>query len=113
MNGIKGWENKKNKLRDENKRLYRTARESAKGRIIKKTTGRQTWFRKKGSQNTIKNTERNNKGKRTKETHVHRKREHKPTRSENNDKESEEVKENKQTNKELRTAAVLFVENTK
>ena len=57
INGIKGWENKKSRMKSENKRLYRTAKESSKGRVIKKTTGKQNWFRKKKQGKPSRNTE--------------------------------------------------------
>ena len=60
LNGLRGWEGRKSRAKTENRRLYRTAGESMKGRILKKTTGKQNWFRKKKktpTQGRIENTE--------------------------------------------------------
>ena len=45
--GIRGWENKKDRARREQRGVHRTSKESMKGRIMKKATGKNSWFRKK------------------------------------------------------------------
>ena len=48
LNGIRGWERKKlNK-----KKIFRTAKESASGRIWKKTVGKSSWFKKTNKRKT-------------------------------------------------------------
>ena len=43
LNGIKGWESRKDRAKK--KRLFRTSQESMSGRIWKKTVGKTNWFR--------------------------------------------------------------------
>ena len=50
--GIRGWERRKIRARSERGRLFRTSEESRGGRIKKKTTGRNNWFRKKKKTST-------------------------------------------------------------
>ena len=50
--GIRGWERRKDRARDERGRIFRTSEESRGGRIKKKTTGRNNWFRKSKKKKT-------------------------------------------------------------
>ena len=91
LSGIRGWERKKIRAKNEGRGVYRTSRQSAAGRTRKKVLGKTTWFRKRKTDNKeeigeVKKTGR----KRTK-------------------KEIQKTQEERS----LRTRTVLFVENTK
>ena len=97
LNGIRGWENKKSRAKREQRRVNRTAKESMKGRVIKKAIGKNNWFRK----STKSKNFNENKGERTSYD----------KNGENNYQKNK--KESGVQDKSLRTAAVMFVENTK
>ena len=48
INGIRGWEKKRNLARQRGERIFRTAEESISGRVKKRTIGKTSWFRKRG-----------------------------------------------------------------
>ena len=50
LGGIRGWERKKRRVKEEGRSLYRTAGQSAEGRGKTKLLGKSTWFRKKKTQ---------------------------------------------------------------
>ena len=47
MNGIRGWERRKSRARNEGRTIFRTSRQSMPGRIKKRTIGKTTWYKKK------------------------------------------------------------------
>ena len=95
--GIRGWESKRDRARREQRRVHRTSRESMKNRIMKKATGKNNWFRRKKDKKS-KSKSKDDRKSTTGQTgeHIPEKRKHGGGREE-----------------PLRTAAVLFVENTK
>ena len=54
LSGLRGWERRKKRAIQERGRLFRTSEESKGGRIKKKTTGRNNWFRKRRKMTTTK-----------------------------------------------------------
>ena len=99
INGIRGWEKRKSLAMKERNKLFRSGKESRPQRIKKKTVGRTTWFKKKP--NSKKDT--------TKLV------EDAKIRGGCKDKKSTGKRMNKkdENNVDMRTIAVLFVENTK
>ena len=110
--GIRGWERRKIRARTERGKLFRTSEYSRSGRIKKKTTGKNNWFRKK--RKSTKSTksqskEESNKaatggGIKYKESATGGKKEVLSCNTQDKQDSSKE---------EIRTAAVMFVENTK
>ena len=49
-NGVRGWERKKRRAKNEKRNLFRTAKDSMSGRIRKKTTLKTNWYRKMEAQ---------------------------------------------------------------
>ena len=98
--GIRGWERRKIRARSERGRLFRTSEESRGGRIKKKTTGRNNWFRKKKKTSTAQ-------GKMSYDKEVSSRTGMKPSPKVEGRGESTNSKE------DARIAAVMFVENTK
>ena len=47
LSGIRGWERRRIRARNEGRRVYRTAKQSAAGRSRRKVLGKSTWFRKR------------------------------------------------------------------
>ena len=101
LNGIRGWERKVTRSRKEGKRMFRKAEESLKGRILKKTVGKTSWYRKR--------KKRNQKDQEHEKTSIRKEGEggNSGRRKGNHQKESMTEEE------ELKVAAVLFVENSK
>ena len=56
LNGIRGWEMRRTKVRTLGKGLFRTSKESMAGRIKKRTIGNTTWYKnKRGGEQENKN----------------------------------------------------------
>ena len=116
LSGIRGWERKKSVARAERRTLFRTSAGSLSGRLKKKTIGRTTWYRKK------KNTKKDSQEDRyDKKTHTdaeigsgkyNSSYEDPDIRMEKTNAHSTTSKK-KGEDKEVKTSAVLFVENTK
>ena len=109
INGIRGWEKKKKNCK---KRLFRTARESLSGRVWKKTVGKTSWFRKSNKRKEKKpaNSDVVDNDKESTTRKSLRKEASKTSTISNRHQEEEKKKD---TREEPRTAAVMFVNNTK
>ena len=94
LGGISGWERKKERLRKEGKPLYKTAAQSATGRMKRKLIEKSTWFRKRRSNQEVPEKSNDMKGKKRRK------------KGGNKDQDDQEEQDN------LRTRTVLFVENT-
>ena len=115
INGIGGWGSRKEVARQERRRVFKTASDSLAVRIRKKLTGKTSWY-KPGKKNNKKNqcpppiTEEDMRG------------EHTKTRTgklENKDRQRREdpdtnmKEEDRRGEKDARTMAVMFIDNTK
>ena len=99
MDGLRGWDRKVKRMKqDNNGRLFRTNRESLKMRIKKKTLGKTNWYKTKNKKKEL-GVEEDPEMRTNAKKHGHGK-DRKKLGEDNN-------------NKEMTTAAVLFVDNTK
>ena len=98
LNGVRGWESKRRRAKG---RLFRTAKESKQGRIVKKTIGKTSWFRKPRM--------RGDKDEDSQEDILMMKK----RGGEEATAKKTEYEKPKKTGEEHRIAAVLFVHNTR
>ena len=100
ISGLKGWERKLRRAKKEGRRIFKTSGDSLSGRIRKKMLGKTSWYRKK---RRIEEDDRdsNQEGRQVQGDHSRR------------DKNKYEKRSTPENRTEVRTAAVLFVENTK
>ena len=99
INGIRGWEKRKSLAMKERNKLFRSGRESRPQRIKKKTVGRTTWFKKKpnikkGATKLVEDDKMKGGWENKKST-------------------GRRMNKKDENNVDMRTIAVLFVENTK
>ena len=102
--GIRGWERRKRRALEERGKIFRTSGESHLGRIKKKTTGKTNWFRKSGKKS---------KGEEKKTSNQEKTAGLNTGRSRNDNQHQPENTNTTTTKEDVRTATVLFVENTK
>ena len=108
LSGIRGWERKLKRAEGKIRSLFRTSEESMKGRIRKKAVGKTTWYKKRKKDN-IKEDKRNRTEESTTRKHHNH---HQPS----TDKERTEYNHDdshQEGRGAKKTAAVLFIENTK
>ena len=108
LSGIRGWERKLKRAEGKIRSLFRTSEESMKGRIRKKAVGKTTWYNKRK-----KNNDKEDKRDRTEESTT---RKHHNHHQPSTDKERTEYNHDDSHQKgrgAKKTAAVLFIENTK
>ena len=100
ISGLKGWERKLRRAKKEGRRIFKTSGDSLSGRIRKKMLGKTSWYRKK---RRIEGDDKdsNQEGRQVQGDHSRR------------DKNKYEKRSTPENRTEVRTAAVLFVENTK
>ena len=103
--GSRGWEKKLEIARREGKSIFRTSKESLPSRIKKKLTGKTSWYRKKANKKKTDSTKEDD----TKKLQGQKGNRSLLNREGVKDTASSQDKEAK----ELKTAAVLFVENSK
>ena len=100
LNGVRGWERKVASCLKDGKRLYRKAEESLKGRILKKTLGNSSWYRRRRK---ISDSQEQEPGGAKEDKNESKRRQGDKGKRRGVNSETENVK----------VAAVLFVENTK
>ena len=113
MNGIRGWERRRTRAREEGRSLFKTSQQSMTGRVKKKTIGKTSWFKQRRV--NAKKTETSGDAKKPGNPGERSVKYKEPRLIENKDK-----KENKESTAsttkprgEVETAAVLFIEGTK
>ena len=106
MNGVRGWERKKLRTLEDKKRLFRTGQESLSSRVKKKNKAKTNWYMKKGRKVTPGKEDKITKD--GPSTSTTRKGYSKKGKPEDDKKGTKEKEDN-----DLRTAAVLYTENTK
>ena len=111
MNGIRGWERRKIRAREEGRSIFRTSQQSMAGRIKKRTIGKTSWFKQKRTSCKKTGVSGEEMKPRLQEERIVKSK--KPKLGENKLKNQESPALSSKTRREVETAAVLFVEGTK
>ena len=109
IDGIRGWNRKKTRMLKDNSRLFRTNKESLKLRIKKKILGKTSWFKAKKKDNKENRISQGD----NKEVRKYQEDSRRGKTTGGEELKSTAKDNNKKRKKEVKTTAVIFVDNTK